>query len=184
MNDARGLTVWTIGHSSRPWEEFLALLKPEQIEVVADVRRHAGSRKHPQYGPEQLPAGLAAAGIEYVSIPELGGRRRPQPDSPNTIWRNPSFQGYADHMNSEEYARGIERLLRIAVGQRAALLCSEAVWWRCHRALIADDLKAAGARVLHIMAPGKTTEHPYTAAATVENGRLRYGPAVEADEDR
>ena len=174
MNDARGLTVWTVGHSSRPWEEFLALLRPERIEAVADVRRHAGSYKHPQYGPERLPAGLAAAGIGYEPLPELGGRRRPRPDSPNAVWRNPSFRGYADHMTTEEYARGRGRLLRLAAEKRVALLCSEAVWWRCHRALIADDLKAAGATVLHVMAPGKTAGHPYTAAASVRGGALRY----------
>ena len=182
MGDARGVTLWTVGHSSRPWEEFLSLLRPERIEVIADVRRHAGSRKHPQYGPGQLPSGLAAAGIDYVPLPELGGRRRPRPDSPNTVWRNPSFRGYADHMESEEYARGRERLLRIAAERRAALLCSEAVWWRCHRALIADDIKAAGARVLHVMAAGKTAEHPDTAAASVRGGVLRYDePAADRE---
>jgi uncharacterized protein (DUF488 family) len=173
-----------VGHSSRPWEEFLALLRPERIELVADVRRHAGSRKHPQYGPEQLPAGLAAAGIAYELLSELGGRRRPRPDTPNTAWRNPSFRGYADHMSSEEYARGRQRLLTLASERRTTLLCSEAVWWRCHRALIADDLKLAGARVLHIMAPGKTTEHPYTSAATVEGGELRYDHPADHDQHR
>jgi uncharacterized protein (DUF488 family) len=180
MNDARGLTIWTVGHSSRPWEEFLALLQSEQIEVVIDVRRHAGSRKHPQYGPEQLPAALNAEGIDYVAIPELGGRRRPRADSPNTAWRNPSFRGYADHMSTEEYARGRTCMLQIAAERRAALLCSEAVWWRCHRSLIADDLKAAGAKVLHIMARGKVTEHPYTSAASLEDGTLRYRASGQA----
>ncbi len=174
MANAEGLVVWTVGHSSRSWEEFLALLRPERIERIADVRRHAGSRKHPQFGPEQFPAGLAAAGIDYFPLPELGGRRTPRPDSPNTVWRNLSFRGYADHMASEEYARGRRRLLDAAAERRTAMLCSEAVWWRCHRSMIADDLKAAGATVLHIMAPGKVTEHPYTAAAAVEHGVLSY----------
>src|SRR5687768_2857445 len=98
-----GLTLWTIGHSSRPWDDFLSLLQHERIELIADVRRHAGSRKHPQYGPDQLPAALAEAGIAYEPLPELGGRRRPRPDSPNTAWRNPSFRGYADHMATDEY---------------------------------------------------------------------------------
>ena len=155
MNVAGDFTLWTVGHSSRSWDEFLALLMPEQIEVVADVRRHAGSLKHPQYGPDQFPAGLAAAGIAYLPFPELGGRRRPRPDSPNTVWRNPSFQGYADHMASEEYARGRMRLIDIASKQRTTLLCSEAVWWRCHRALIADDLKEvrAGNNIPEPVAP-------------------------------
>jgi len=179
MEDAPDLTLWTVGHSSRPWEEFLRLLRPERIDVIADVRRHAGSRKHPQYGPDEFPALLTAAGLGYAPLPELGGRRRPRRDSPNTVWRNPSFRGYADHMATEEYARGRTRLLNAAGELRTAMLCSEAVWWRCHRALIADDLKAAGVRVLHIMAPGRTTEHPYTAAASVHGGILAYGPARE-----
>ena len=183
MFDARGVTLWTIGHSSRTWDEFLALLRSQSIEVVADVRRHAGSRKHPQFGPEQLPAALRNAAIEYTALPELGGRRKPVPGSPNTAWRNSSFQGYADHMASEEYARGRELLLKCARQKRTAILCSEAVWWRCHRALIADDFKAAGALVLHIMSPTKVTEHPFTSAATVEDGEVRYDRRPDRDED-
>ena len=175
MADTFGLTVWTVGHSSRPWPEFVALVKPEGIELVADVRRHAGSRKHPQFGPDLFPAGLGAEGIGYLQIPELGGRRTPRPDSPNTVWRNPSFRAYADHMGTDEYRKGRRHLTEVAARRRTAILCSEAVWWRCHRALIADDLKASGARVLHLIGHGKISEHPYTAAASVEGGVLSYG---------
>jgi|SRR5690606_30647945 len=169
--------IWTVGHSSRSWQEFLALLAPCPIELIVDVRRFAGSRKHPQFGMECLPQGLAAAGIDYLPIAELGGRRTPRADSANTIWRSTAFRAYADHMETDEYRRGRKRLLAAAAAQRTAILCAEAVWWRCHRSMIADDLKAAGIRVLHIMGPGKTVEHPYTAAATVRDGRLVYGPA-------
>ena len=168
--------IWTVGHSSRSWEEFLILLQSQSIEFVADVRRFAGSRKHPQFGKEYLPQALAAAGIGYLMIEELGGRRKPNQESTNTIWRNPAFRAYADHMEGAEYAQGRRRLLEQAAAKRTAMLCSEAVWWRCHRSMISDDLKTAGVRVLHIMAVGKTTEHPYTAAASVIDGKLTYGP--------
>ena len=169
--------IWTIGHSSRPWEDFLALLESQSIELVADVRRFAGSRKHPQFSAERLPQLLAEAGIAYRPIPELGGRRKPSSTSTNTIWRNAAFRAYADHMATDEYQSGRRQLLEYAGRQRTAILCSEAVWWRCHRSMIADDLKAAGITVLHIMAANKATEHPYTAAASIRKGRLFYGPA-------
>lgn len=169
--------IWTIGHSSRSWEEFLALLREQSIAALADVRRFAGSRRHPQFGPEQLPALLAAAGITYVLLPELGGRRKISADAPKTVWRNPSFQAYAEHMSSAEYHHGRERLLQQARVQRTAIMCSEAVWWRCHRALIADDLKASGVLVWHIMGPGQVVEHPFTSAAQLRDGKLSYRSA-------
>lgn len=169
--------IWTIGHSSRDWEEFLRLLQSQSMELVVDVRRFAGSRKNPQFGSDRLSLALLAAGLSYLAIPELGGRRVVNPDSVNTIWRNPSFRAYADHMQTPEYRRGRERLLAAALTQRTAIMCAEAVWWRCHRSLIADDLKVAGVRVLHIMASGKLVEHPFTSAASVYGGRLVYGPA-------
>lgn len=171
--------IWTVGHSSRTWPEFLALLTPWSIELIADVRRFAGSRKHPQFGMDRLPQGLAADGMGYLPIAELGGRRTPRADSTNTIWRNTAFRAYADHMQTDEYRRGREQLLAAAAARRTAILCSEAVWWRCHRSMIADDLKTAGIQVLHIMGPGKVVEHPYTAAASVRDGRLVYGPAPD-----
>lgn len=170
--------IWTVGHSSRTWEEFLALLQSQSIGMVADVRRFAGSRKHPHFGQDQLARALADVGVGYLMIEELGGRRRPSADSTNTIWRNPSFRAYADHMATAEYQVGRERLLREAAEQRTTMLCSEAVWWRCHRSMIADDLKVAGIRVLHIMSATKTIEHPYTSAASIRDGHLSYGPAL------
>jgi uncharacterized protein (DUF488 family) len=175
MSEA-ALTVWTIGHSTRPLGEFIELLAANGIEAVADVRRHAGSRKYPQFNPEPLRESLAASGVEYVPLPALGGRRRPRPDSRNTAWRNASFRGYADYMETAEFRLGIERLLELARQKRTAVMCAEAVWWRCHRALIADCLKANGIRVVHIVGANKTEVHPYTSAAHITRGRLSYSP--------
>lgn len=167
-------TIWTVGHSTRTLEEFLALLTANGIGAVADVRRFAGSRKYPHFGADALRTALAAAGVDYVPIPELGGRRRPQPGSPNTAWRNEAFRGYADHMGTEEFRQGIALLLELARRRRTAILCAEAVWWRCHRSLIADHLKAQGLRVLHILNADKVEEHPYTAPARLKDGGLSY----------
>ncbi|MDQ3800885.1 MAG: DUF488 domain-containing protein [Acidobacteriota bacterium] len=174
-----GLNVWTIGHSTRSAEKFLGLLVANQIEVLADIRRFAASRKYPHFNQASLQELLEAeAGIEYAAFPELGGRRRPRKDSPNTIWRSESFRGYADYMETEEFRKGIERLSDLARRKRAAVMCSEAVWWRCHRALVADYLKSRGAAVYHIVnATGKTELHPYTSAARLSEGKLSYSPA-------
>lgn len=169
--------IWTIGHSSRALEEFVDLLRSQSIEVLADVRRYAGSRAHPHFNPEPLAEALARAGIGYHPFPELGGRRTPEPDSPNTVWRHPAFRGYADYMDTPEFRAGLERLGRTAAEERTSILCSEAVWWRCHRSMIADALKARGVRVLHIMGAQRTVEHPYTSPARVVEGQLRYGPS-------
>lgn len=176
MTTSPGLHVWTIGHSARTIDDFLALLEAHAIERVADVRRYAGSRAHPHFNPEPLAAALAARGIEYLPFPELGGRRAARPDSANTVWRNAAFRGYADYMDTPEFAGGLERLLHVASEGRTALMCAEAVWWRCHRSMIADALKAGGVPVLHIM-EGKAVEHPFTSAARIVGGELRYGAA-------
>jgi len=168
------LTIWTIGHSTRSIDEFVELLRINGIEILADIRRFSGSRKHPQFGQEQLRTSLAGAGIEYAPIPELGGRRRPRPDTHNTAWDNESFRGYADHMESEEFKRGIETLLPLASEKRTAIMCAEAVWWRCHRALVSDYLKAKDILVNHILSATDTREHPYTSVATVVGGTVRY----------
>lgn len=170
-------TIWTIGHSSRPLADFLALLQAPGIESVADVRRHAGSRSFPWFGAESLARALEACDIRYVPFPDLGGRRRVNPESRNTIWRNTSFRAYADFMETKEFAAARMRLEQLALETRTAIMCSEAVWWRCHRAMIADALKAGGWCVLHIMDGGKFVEHPYTSAASIEGGSLTYGPA-------
>ena len=168
-------TLWTIGHSTRAAAEFLQLLAGNDIEALADVRRFPGSRKYPHFNVEPLAHALGEAGIEYVPFPELGGRRKPRPDSPNTAWRNDAFRGYADYMQTPEFAAGVERLSALASAKRTAIMCSEAVWWRGHRGLIADWLKVRGVRVLHILDARHVVEHPWTSAAHVENGELDYG---------
>ena len=167
-------TIWTIGHSTRSIEEFLRVLDAQRIEAIADVRRFPGSRQHPQYGREALAASLSAGGISYQWLPELGGRRTPSPRSPNTAWRNAAFRGYADHMVSDEFARGMAKLLALAVGKRTAILCAEAVWWRCHRSLIADELCARGVAVEHITDAQHAVAHPMTEPARIVEGRLSY----------
>lgn len=167
--------IWTIGHSSRPIEEFVGLLAEHAIECVADVRRHAGSRKHPQFNPDALVRSLAAASVDYVAMPALGGRRSARADSPHTVWRNLSFRGYADYMDTPVFAEALDALAVLASERRVAIMCSEAVWWRCHRSMIADALKVRGWCVLHIVGEGPAKEHPYTSAASVVDGRLEYG---------
>lgn len=168
------LTIWTIGHSTRTIEEFVELLRNDRIEAIADIRRFMGSRKFLQFDQDALCDSLHAAGIEYVPIPELGGRRRGKSDSHNTVWRNASFRAYADHMETDEFKRGIEKLLTLARDKRTAIMCAEAVWWRCHRALVSDYLKAKGIRVIHILGPTSTKEHPYTSAANVRGDTVSY----------
>lgn len=167
-------TIYTIGHSTRTIGEFLQLLERSQIEVLADVRRFAGSRKFPQFNPENLKISLEKASIRYVAIEKLGGRRKPKVDSANTVWRNLSFRGYADYMETREFLDGINQLTQIASEKTTAIMCSEAVWWRCHRSMDADYLKSVGWKVLHIINESQPQEHPYTAPARIENGQLTY----------
>jgi len=167
-------TLWTIGHSTRSLDEFIALLKNNAIEVLADVRHFLGSRKYPHFNVEPLQHALHGTGIDYAPFTELGGRRKMQPDSPNTAWRHPAFRGYADYMQTKAFHDGIERLKVLASKRRTAIMCSEAVWWRCHRGLISDVFKLNGTRVLHIMGPGAPSQHPYTSAAHIVDGHLDY----------
>jgi uncharacterized protein (DUF488 family) len=166
--------VWTIGHSTRPIEEFIELLHVNEIEAVADVRRFPASRRYPHFTEAALRASLTSGGIEHLWIPALGGRRTPLRDSINDGWRNEGFRGYADHIATEEFAGGLFELLLVAGGLRTAIMCSEAVWWSCHRSLISDVMKSLGYEVLHIMERGKTAEHPYTAPARIVDGMLTY----------
>jgi uncharacterized protein (DUF488 family) len=169
------LTIWTIGHSTRPLETFLEeLLTHYQLKAVADVRRFPGSRRQPQYAQAPLRSALAERGIAYHWIVALGGRRRPRADSPNNTWRNASFRGYADHIASVEFDAGLNELLEVAGRLRTTLMCAEAVWWRCHRALIADVLCVRGIEVIHILDETHTTLHPYTSPARIVQGRLSY----------
>jgi uncharacterized protein (DUF488 family) len=172
-----GGTLWTIGHSTRPWEDFLSLLEANAIACVADVRRFAGSRRNPQYSPVDMGPALQAAGIEYLPMPELGGRWTVAPDSGNGAWRVAAFRGYADYMATPEFGLARERLMARAGAARTTVMCAEAVWWRCHRRLIADDFTARGWQVLHIMAPGKTQLHELNPDARMVDGVLRYPPA-------
>lgn len=177
-----GLVLWTIGHSNRAFDDFASLLTSNNIQLIADVRRFPGSRRYPQFGREQLKQALSGIGINYVHLPELGGRRTRLPDSPNTAWRNEAFRGYADYMMSEPFREGVTRLLGSAQEQRTAIMCAEALWWQCHRGLIADHLKAAGHSVIHVLAPGKTQEHPFTSAARLIDGKLSYAAVASESE--
>jgi uncharacterized protein (DUF488 family) len=171
-------TIWTIGHSTRTISAFLALLRDFGLEAVADVRRFPGSRRQPQYAQAALAATLAEHAITYHWLPALGGRRRPRPDSPNTAWRNASFRGYADHISTDEFSEGLSELIDLAGRLRTTLMCAEALWWRCHRALIADVLCLRGIRVVHILDESHTAVHHYTSPARIVQGRLSYAPAV------
>jgi hypothetical protein len=133
MSDTHRGTLWTIGHSTRPWDAFVALLREAGIEAVADVRRFAGSRRNPQFSGQDMGAALAVDGVRYVPMPALGGRRAPRPDSPNGAWRNAGFRGYADYMQTQEYLDARRQLQDLAQGARVAVMCAEAMWWQCHR---------------------------------------------------
>ncbi|HWX15963.1 MAG TPA: DUF488 domain-containing protein [Chthoniobacterales bacterium] len=166
---------WTIGHSTRAIEDFIAALEANAIKLLIDVRSLPGSKRYPQFNKEALGDSLGKAGIRYEHFPELGGLRKPKKDSRNTAWRNASFRGYADYMETEEFRKGVDRLVDLAkkVGP-AAIMCAEAVWWRCHRALISDFLKAHAAEVIHIVSATKTESHPFTSAARIIDGSLTY----------
>ena len=168
------LSIWTVGHSTLSIEDFIAQLRSVELELLADVRSYPGSRRYPHFNRENLSSSLAEAAISYEHLRELGGRRRARADSLNLTWRNESFRGYADYMETKEFAVGIERLLDLASESRVAIMCSEAVWWRCHRSMISDYLKVKGIEVIHIMGKGKSEPHPFTAAARVVNGELSY----------
>jgi uncharacterized protein (DUF488 family) len=169
------MRIWTIGHSTRTIDEFISLLKENEIKLVVDVRAWPGSKRYPQFNKDALAESLTAHGIRYEHCPELGGKRKSMPDSRNTAWRNASFRGYADYMETEQFQKGIERLLDVAAEAKStAIMCAEAVWWRCHRSLIADYLKARGVEVLHILGANKAEPHPYTSAAHIVDGTLSY----------
>ena len=173
---AKNKTIWTIGHSTRTLEELVEMLHSFQIEIVADIRSYPGSRRYPQFNKEALEISFPENNIQYVHLKNLGGRRKVNPDSKNTVWRHVAFRGYADYMETDDFKKGINALNEIALKQRTAFMCSEAVWWRCHRSMVSDYLKAHGWKVMHIMGIGKEEEHPYTAPAKIVNEELIYGP--------
>src|SRR6266567_5786907 len=171
------MRIWTIGHSTRSIDDFISLLEQNGINLLADVRSLPGSKRYPQFNKETLADSLGKAGIRYEHFPELGGRRKAKPESTNTAWRNEAFRGYADYMETEDFRNGIARLVDLAsLAGPTAIMCAEAVWWRCHRSLISDYLKARGVEVIHILGEKKTEPHPFTSAAQIVNGDLSYRP--------
>jgi uncharacterized protein (DUF488 family) len=166
--------VLTVGHSNRPIEEFLGMLKAHGVELLVDVRTVPRSRHNPQFNRETLPQSLAAAGIRYQHMPGLGGLRHARKDSINTGWKNLSFRGYADYMQTTEFLENLQRLIELEQSHRLAVLCAESVPWRCHRSLIADALTIRGIAVSHIMSETKATPHRLTAFALVEGDRITY----------
>lgn len=178
MAGARKREVLTVGHSTHGLGELVGLVRGVGVGAVADVRAYPSSRRMPHFGREALERGLAEAGVGYEHFPELGGRRGPpRADSPNAGWEVAGFQAYADHMEDEEFALGLARLEELAAGRRTAVMCAEALWWRCHRRLVSDALLVRGWRVLHLGPDGSLTEHTLTPFAVVEKGgRLTYPP--------
>ena len=172
-------SIWTIGHSTRPIEELVGLLKRHEIQLVVDVRIIPYSRRNPQFHMATLAASLKNAGLHYHHLPALGGRRKSRPDSVNLGWRNTSFRGYADYMQTEAFEKGLKELTSREENARTAIMYAEAVPWRCHRSLIADALICRGWEVRHILSPTKADAHALTPFARLENGRLTYpAPAV------
>ena len=167
-------TIWTVGHSTRSFEEFVALLKSFNIQAIADIRQYPGSRRYPHFNKEALEHSLPAEGIKYIHLKQLGGRKKASENSVNTGWKNDFFRGYADYMETSEFHDGVTELEQIGSEYATAYMCSEAVWWRCHRSLVSDYLKVKGWKVMHIMNIAKSDEHPYTKPARIEDGKLNY----------
>lgn len=174
--------VFTIGHSTRPAGELIALLGEAAADLVADVRAFPRSRTNPQFNAPVLQETLAAAGIGYRFLPALGGRRHGRKEgSPNTLWRNASFRAYADYAATAEFHAGLDELRALAEVHRCAIMCAEAVWWRCHRRIIADYLLTAGFEVVHILGPGKLTPATLTPGARLAGGGGLVYPAERQD---
>jgi uncharacterized protein (DUF488 family) len=166
--------IWTIGHSTKTIDHFISALQSFNIELVADIRSFPGSRRYPHFNKEALEVSLPVNGINYTHLKELGGRRRAKEDSINTGWRNAAFRGFADYMQTDNFKKGIEQLEELASTKRTSYMCSEAVWWRCHRSLVSDFLKLRGWNVFHIMEIGKAEAHHYTQPAKIIDGKLTY----------
>jgi uncharacterized protein (DUF488 family) len=174
-------TIYTIGHSTRPIDELIGLLRGPGVQTLVDVRTAPGSRRNPQYGREALASSLGGHGIEYRHEPALGGFRKPVPDSPNGGWDNTAFRGYADYMATPEFVAALDRLQEVARQRVTGIMCAEAHWWRCHRRLISDALVVRGWRVLHLGLGGEPIEHELTPFAVVgEDLSLTYPPAQES----
>jgi len=176
MGHDAAMRVWSVGHSTHGLDELVALLRRHGIRQLADIRTAPSSRRHPHFNGGALARELSVRGIAYVHLAALGGRRRPAPDSPNGGWLNASFRGYADYALTAEFAVGIQRLRALAGEAPTAMMCSEALWWRCHRRLVADHLVLAGDEVCHIDSDGRAAAHRLTPFAAVSEGRLVYPP--------
>ena len=168
--------MWTIGHSTRSFDELVALLRQHGIDTVADVRTVPRSRRHPQFEKTALAETLPQAAIAYTHMPGLGGLRKPRKDSPKAGLRNTGFRGYADYMQTPEFGRHVMDLITLAAGARAAVMCAEAVPWRCHRSMLADALVVRGVRVLHVTGRGEPSEHRLTPVARRDGIHLTYPP--------
>jgi uncharacterized protein (DUF488 family) len=167
-------TIWTVGHSTRPIGEFTDLLRAHEISLLVDVRTVPRSRYNPQFNANILVESLKEAGLVSLHMPVLGGLRKARKDSINNGWRNASFRGYADYMQTDKFQRALEELMAYGTGTRTVIMCAEAVPWRCHRSLIADALVSRGWNIRHIMSPEKATPHVLTSFAHFEKGRLTY----------
>jgi uncharacterized protein (DUF488 family) len=179
-NEAGG--IFTLGHSTHPLEQFLELLSANGIEALADVRSFPGSRRWPHFNQPALRESMERAGIEYHWMQKLGGRRSEvRPDSPHSAWQLPAFRAYADYAEGEEFQQGLAELIALARRARTAYMCSEGLWWRCHRRLISDRLLLLGWRVTHILPNGKLSEHSLPDFARVVEGRLIYDQSTEDD---
>jgi len=167
-------TIYTIGHSTRSLDEFVAMLKAHGVTSLIDIRTIPKSRRHPHFAGEALAESLPDAGVSYDWMKDLGGLRKPKPDSENSAWRNLSFRGYADHMQTEAFNAAVDELVRRSQDASVAIMCSEAVPWRCHRSLVGDALLARGVKVLDIMSDTKATPHELTSFALVDGTRVTY----------
>jgi len=172
--------IGTVGHSTRPLDELIAILEAFGAAVLVDIRTVPRSRHNPQYNREALADPLAARGIRYVHDPGLGGLRKPRKDSTNGAWRHSGFRGYADYMETPEFEERLASLLELAAHERVVVMCAESVPWRCHRSLLADALLARGADVRHLMGAGKEKPHSLTSFARVSDGRVRYPGVLDA----
>jgi len=174
--------VWTVGHSTRSLDDVVALARGHGITLIADVRKIPRSRRHPHFNADALARDLPAAGLAYLPLPGLGGLRRPRPQSINTAWRHPSFRAYADYMQTDEFAAHLDALLQRAQRDAIAVMCAEALWWRCHRSLIADALVARGIDVHHIVSADRAEPHVLRPWARVDGTRVFYpGPPTLFD---
>lgn len=171
-----GDTIWTVGHSTRTLEDFVAALSVYSVELIADVRRFPASRRLPHFNAAELEKGLAMSGIEYKWLPSLGGRRQALADSPNSGWTNSAFRGYADHTATEEFAEGLQELLTVGGGLNTAVMCAELLWWRCHRRIISDVLVSLECEVIHIRDASFSEKHKLIPPARLLNGELTYRP--------